>query len=80
MQLLTFKFIVLSTEVNGQADSTASEQPAVPELVLSLIRLSEQQNQGITDLSLPWAALILLPHLRYHLPISYVRIKQHLFS
>ncbi|XP_026183080.1 small subunit processome component 20 homolog [Mastacembelus armatus] len=36
-----------------------SEQPAVPELVLSLIKSPEEQN-----LSLPWAALMLLPHLR----------------
>uniref|UniRef100_A0A3P9PDG0 UTP20 small subunit processome component n=1 Tax=Poecilia reticulata TaxID=8081 RepID=A0A3P9PDG0_POERE len=32
-----------------------------PELVLSLIRLPEERP--ISDLSLPWAALVLLPHL-----------------
>uniref|UniRef100_A0A3Q3Q499 Uncharacterized protein n=1 Tax=Monopterus albus TaxID=43700 RepID=A0A3Q3Q499_MONAL len=50
--------------------STTSEQPAVPELVLSLITFPEKQNQPITDLSLPWAALILLPHLRPLAPAS----------
>lgn len=49
---------------NGQASSAAPEQPAVPELVLSLIKYPEEENQSITDLSLPWAALVLLPHLR----------------
>ncbi|KAM6984775.1 small subunit processome component 20 homolog [Aplochiton taeniatus] len=39
-----------------------SDTVAVPELVLSLIVLSP--DQPITDLSLPWAALVLLPHLR----------------
>uniref|UniRef100_A0A3B5AP45 UTP20 small subunit processome component n=1 Tax=Stegastes partitus TaxID=144197 RepID=A0A3B5AP45_9TELE len=43
------------------------EQAAVPELVLSLIKLPEQQNESVADLSLPWAALVLLPHLRYRL-------------
>ncbi|KAM6961562.1 LOW QUALITY PROTEIN: small subunit processome component 20 homolog [Tautogolabrus adspersus] len=47
-----------------QTNSTTSEQPAVPELVLSLIQFSEEKNKSITDLSLPWAALVLLPHLR----------------
>ncbi|XP_077399499.1 small subunit processome component 20 homolog [Vanacampus margaritifer] len=40
------------------------EQRAVPELVLSLIKLPVQQNGPIADLSLPWSALVLLPHLR----------------
>lgn len=48
----------------GQASSTAAVQPAVPELVLSLVRFPEEENQSIADLSLPWAALVLLPHLR----------------
>ncbi|XP_019108873.2 small subunit processome component 20 homolog isoform X2 [Larimichthys crocea] len=51
---------------------TTSEQPAVPELVLSLIRFSDGENQSITDLSLPWAALVLLPHLRPLSPASVV--------
>uniref|UniRef100_A0A8C9YZT6 UTP20 small subunit processome component n=1 Tax=Sander lucioperca TaxID=283035 RepID=A0A8C9YZT6_SANLU len=48
----------------GEASNATSEQPAVPELVLSLIQFPEEQNQSISDLSLPWAALVLLPHLR----------------
>uniref|UniRef100_UPI0037E7A1C0 small subunit processome component 20 homolog isoform X2 n=1 Tax=Semicossyphus pulcher TaxID=241346 RepID=UPI0037E7A1C0 len=43
---------------------TTSEQLTVPELVLSLIQFPEEQNQSINNLSLPWAALVLLPHLR----------------
>uniref|UniRef100_A0A3Q2Q9V5 UTP20 small subunit processome component n=1 Tax=Fundulus heteroclitus TaxID=8078 RepID=A0A3Q2Q9V5_FUNHE len=39
-----------------------------PELVLSLIKLPEEQS--ITDLSLPWAALVLLPHLRFPTDVS----------
>ncbi|XP_044041482.1 small subunit processome component 20 homolog isoform X2 [Siniperca chuatsi] len=57
---------------SNQASSTTSEQPAVPELVLSLITFPEEQNQAITDLSLPWAALVLLPHLRPIAPASVV--------
>ncbi|KAM8739679.1 small subunit processome component 20 homolog [Acanthopagrus schlegelii] len=56
---------------NGQHSSATSEQPAVPELVLSLIKYSEEENQSITDLSLPWAALMLLPHLR---PLTPTRV------
>ncbi|XP_076578925.1 small subunit processome component 20 homolog [Chaetodon auriga] len=58
--------------LNGQASSTASEQPAVPELVLSLVRFPEEESQSISDLSLPWAALVLLPHLRPIAPLSVV--------
>ncbi|XP_028278623.1 small subunit processome component 20 homolog [Parambassis ranga] len=46
------------------AKQATSEQPAVPELVLSLIKTPADKDQSITDLSLPWAALVLLPHLR----------------
>ncbi|XP_074554208.1 small subunit processome component 20 homolog [Halichoeres trimaculatus] len=49
---------------SNQTSSVTSEQLAVPELVLSLIKLPEEQNESITDLSLPWAALVILPHLR----------------
>ncbi|XP_034382098.1 small subunit processome component 20 homolog isoform X2 [Cyclopterus lumpus] len=56
----------------GQASSSTSKQPAVPELVLSLIQFPGEQNQSITDLSLPWAALVLLPHLRPIAPASVV--------
>ncbi|XP_070785368.1 small subunit processome component 20 homolog isoform X2 [Enoplosus armatus] len=55
-----------------EASCATSEQPAVPELVLSLITFPEEQNQSITDLSLPWAALVLLPHLRPIAPASVV--------
>ncbi|XP_069012709.1 small subunit processome component 20 homolog [Embiotoca jacksoni] len=55
----------------GQASSPTSEQPAVSELVLSLIKCPEEQNQSITNLSLPWAALVLLPHLR---PLAPARV------
>ncbi|XP_059182433.1 small subunit processome component 20 homolog [Centropristis striata] len=47
-----------------EAGKTSSSTSTVPELVLSLIQFPEEQNQSITDLSLPWAALVLLPHLR----------------
>uniref|UniRef100_G3Q5U5 UTP20 small subunit processome component n=1 Tax=Gasterosteus aculeatus aculeatus TaxID=481459 RepID=G3Q5U5_GASAC len=46
-----------------KSSSLTSEQPPVPELVLSLIQFPDGQQQSITDLSLPWAALVLLPHL-----------------
>ncbi|XP_007577486.1 small subunit processome component 20 homolog [Poecilia formosa] len=47
----------------GQITSSKeSDQQTVPELVLSLIRLPEERP--VSDLSLPWAALVLLPHLR----------------
>uniref|UniRef100_A0A4W6DX27 UTP20 small subunit processome component n=1 Tax=Lates calcarifer TaxID=8187 RepID=A0A4W6DX27_LATCA len=52
--------------------STTSEQLAVPDLVLSLIRFPDEQNQSITDLSLPWSALMLLPHVRPLAPGSVV--------
>lgn len=49
---------------SSQASGTTAEQQGVPELVLSLIKFPEQQDRYITDLSLPWAVLMLLPHLR----------------
>ncbi|KAJ4924558.1 hypothetical protein JOQ06_003513 [Pogonophryne albipinna] len=57
---------------NGQTGVLSGEESAVPELVLSLIRFPEEQKQPITDLSLPWAALMLLPHLRPIAPASVV--------
>ncbi|CAK6949748.1 small subunit processome component 20 homolog [Scomber scombrus] len=60
---------VFSIKEAGQA---SPEQLAVPELVLSLIKLPEEQNQPITDLSLLWASLVLLPHLRPLVPASIV--------
>ncbi|XP_041833171.1 small subunit processome component 20 homolog [Melanotaenia boesemani] len=49
---------------NCKEAGATSEETAVPELVLSLIKLPDEQNQSIANLSLPWAALVLLPHLR----------------
>ncbi|XP_038143159.1 small subunit processome component 20 homolog [Cyprinodon tularosa] len=46
----------------GQTTSKEVEQQTVPELVISLIKLPEEQT--IADLSLPWSALVLLPHIR----------------
>ncbi|XP_070710114.1 small subunit processome component 20 homolog [Pempheris klunzingeri] len=57
---------------SNQASGATSPQPAVPQLVLSLIQLPEEQSQSITNLSLPWAALVLLPHLRPLAPASVV--------
>nr|XP_057934713.1 small subunit processome component 20 homolog [Doryrhamphus excisus] len=50
--------------IHKEAGKGVLEQPAVPEMVLSLIALPEERNGPITDLSLPWSALVLLPHLR----------------
>lgn len=48
-----------------QTGGAATEMPVVPEMVLSLVTCPEEAADGvITDLSLPWAALVLLPHLR----------------
>lgn len=47
-----------SRQVAGRTD-----QPTVPELVLSLI--SQAEEKPIADLSQPWAALVLLPHVRW---------------
>lgn len=59
------KMCFLSSRVfSTKSSSLTSEQPPVPELVLSLIQFPDGQQQSITDLSLPWAALVLLPHLR----------------
>ncbi|XP_067437955.1 small subunit processome component 20 homolog [Thunnus thynnus] len=57
---------------NKEAGQASPEQSAVPELVLSLIKFPEEQKQPVTDLSLPWAALVLLPHLRPLVPASVV--------
>ncbi|XP_071756588.2 small subunit processome component 20 homolog isoform X1 [Centroberyx gerrardi] len=59
---------VFSSKESGPEKESAS----VPELVLSLISLPQDQNQSLTDLSLPWAALVLLPHLRPLSPASVV--------
>ncbi|XP_069376458.1 small subunit processome component 20 homolog isoform X3 [Paralichthys olivaceus] len=62
----------LSSKEEGQVSSMTPEQPTVPELVLSLIKFPEEQNQTIADLSLPWSALMLLPHIRPLSPVSVV--------
>ncbi|XP_075867628.1 small subunit processome component 20 homolog [Nelusetta ayraudi] len=54
-----------SRQAGGRTD-----QPAVPELVLSLIRQAEEKP--IADLSQPWAALVLLPHVRPLGPTSVI--------
>ncbi|XP_076008545.1 small subunit processome component 20 homolog [Genypterus blacodes] len=56
----------------GQSAGKDGESTAVPELVLSLIDLPEESAPLIDDLSLPWAALLLLPHLRPLAPASIV--------
>lgn len=61
-----FSSRVFSSKEPGPASSTTAECPAVPELVLSLIKFPEEKEKSIADLSLPWAALVLLPHLRSH--------------
>ncbi|XP_032360543.1 small subunit processome component 20 homolog isoform X1 [Etheostoma spectabile] len=61
-----------SSKEAGEASNAISEQPAVPEMVLSLIQFPEEQDHSISDLSLPWAALVLLPHLRPIAPASVV--------
>ncbi|KAM9846103.1 small subunit processome component 20 homolog [Aulostomus maculatus] len=57
---------------SGKVSDRPWERSSVLELVLSLIRRPDEQNQPITDLSLPWAALVLLPHLRPLGPASVV--------
>ncbi|KAG7496109.1 small subunit processome component 20-like [Solea senegalensis] len=64
--------LLFTAQSTGVMSSATSEQPAVPELVLSLIRLPEEQNQAIADLSLPWSALVLLPHIRPLAAVSVV--------
>ncbi|XP_030576149.1 small subunit processome component 20 homolog isoform X2 [Archocentrus centrarchus] len=63
-----------SSKEEDQANHTASEQPAVPELVLSMIKIPDQPDQPISNLSLPWAALVLLPHLRPLAPAGVVPV------
>lgn len=55
---------VFSCKEPSQASSPTSEHLEVPELVLSLIKFPEEEEKSFTDLSQPWAALVLLPHLR----------------
>ena len=46
----------------AQPGHGTADRLAVPETVLSL--LPQDRDQPISDLSLPWSALVLLPHLR----------------
>lgn len=57
-------FFFSFTVSNSKDSESLPERRAVPELVLSLIDLPQEQSRPIADLSLPWAALLLLPHLR----------------
>lgn len=57
-------FFFSSRVFSSKAPGQASEHPAVPELVLSLIKFPEEEEKSIADLSQPWVALVLLPHLR----------------
>uniref|UniRef100_A0A4W6DX43 UTP20 small subunit processome component n=1 Tax=Lates calcarifer TaxID=8187 RepID=A0A4W6DX43_LATCA len=72
MAFETYPLLFTGQTTAGQVRSTTSEQLAVPDLVLSLIRFPDEQNQSITDLSLPWSALMLLPHVRPLAPGSVV--------
>uniref|UniRef100_A0A8C7G5K8 UTP20 small subunit processome component n=1 Tax=Oncorhynchus kisutch TaxID=8019 RepID=A0A8C7G5K8_ONCKI len=56
--------LVFTGKTPGKEPGDGTEKVSVPELILSLISLPQDPNQAITDLSLPWAALVLLPHLR----------------
>uniref|UniRef100_A0A8C7ULV4 UTP20 small subunit processome component n=1 Tax=Oncorhynchus mykiss TaxID=8022 RepID=A0A8C7ULV4_ONCMY len=56
--------LVFTGKNPGKEPGDGTEKVSVPELILSLISLPQDPNQTITDLSLPWAALVLLPHLR----------------
>ncbi|KAM9407228.1 small subunit processome component 20 homolog isoform 1-T1 [Salvelinus alpinus] len=56
--------LVFTGKAPGKEPGDGTEKVSVPELILSLISLPQDPTQTITDLSLPWAALVLLPHLR----------------
>ncbi|CAB1345772.1 unnamed protein product [Coregonus sp. 'balchen'] len=56
--------LVFTGNTPSKEPGDGTEKVSVPELILSLISLPQDQNHTITDLSLPWAALVLLPHLR----------------
>ncbi|XP_031599328.1 small subunit processome component 20 homolog [Oreochromis aureus] len=63
---------VFSRKLEVQLGPAESEQLAVPELVLSIIKIPDEPNQPVSNLSLPWAALVLLPHLRPLAPAAVV--------
>ncbi|CAN9508305.1 unnamed protein product [Ophioblennius macclurei] len=72
MAFETYPLLFMGQTTSSQENETPSEQPAVPELVLSLITPPKEEKQPIADLSLPWAALTLLPHLRPSAPAKIV--------
>lgn len=61
--LKCFNFIS-SSNTRQQTSKRQGGRAEVPVLdhVLSLIQL--QQNEDVTDLSQPWVALVVLPHIR----------------
>lgn len=62
---ITKKFgFIFSSNTRQQTSKRQGEQEEVPVLdhVLSLMHLPEKED--ITDLSQPWVALVVLPHIR----------------
>ncbi|XP_077566014.1 small subunit processome component 20 homolog [Stigmatopora nigra] len=64
MALETYPLLFTGQTTGVFSNKGEPEERAVPEIVLSLITIPEEQNGSITDLSRPWSALMLLPHLR----------------
>lgn len=60
-----------TTEIFSTKDTSVKDPPAVPEMILSLVKCPNDPDETITDLSQSWAALVLLPHLR-PLPVTSV--------
>lgn len=64
-----FFFFFFSCRIfSDKEPSSTSDQPGVPELVLSLVPIPEEETK-FNDLSLLWSSLVLLPHLRLHISI-----------
>ncbi|XP_077450300.1 small subunit processome component 20 homolog [Stigmatopora argus] len=72
MALETYPLLFTGQTTGVFSNKGEPEERAVPEIVLSLIAIPEQQNGAIADLSLPWSALMLLPHLRPHIPADVI--------
>nr|XP_061809338.1 small subunit processome component 20 homolog [Nerophis lumbriciformis] len=77
MALETYPLLFTGQTTGNKGEA---EQRAVPELVLSLTTIPEQQNEPIADLSLPWSALVLLPHLRPQVPANVIPIVTSFFN